>query len=150
MKIIQTTFQLYDQIKHGSKIDGLQDKLHANLHSLHDYIECVGDLFKHKFLVFLCNHTELHWYAFVVVNPSVIYFRGQTSKKSIENSGIFAGWTVFDSTGWRRSNPKDDGLMKMIETTINATSGIRFFLNFCATYLYSKEIQRTERNRSLH
>ena len=72
-KIIQTTFQMYQEIKRGNETTGLQDKLQANLHTLRDYIECVGDLFEHKFLLFLCNHTELHWYTFVVVNPSVIY-----------------------------------------------------------------------------
>ena len=138
-KIIQKTFQMYQEIKRGNETTGLQDKLQANLHTLRDYIECVGDLFEHKFLLFLCNHTELHWYTFVVVNPSVIYLKGQQRKETNENSGMFAGWTVFDSTRWRRCNKKDDGLMKTTDSTFNATSGIPFFLNFCATYLYSKE-----------
>ena len=141
-KIMQETYQLYDNIKHGNKTAGLHDRLNVNLHSLHDYIECVGDLFKHKFLLFLCNHSEIHWYTFVVVNPSVIYLRGHSTKKWNDNSHIFAGWSVFDWTGWRKTNQpnlKDNGLMMMTESKFDASCGIHFFLNFCATYLYSKE-----------
>ena len=45
-----------------------------------DYIECAGDLFEHKFLVFFCNHAKFYWYTFIMVNLSVIYWRGHNSK----------------------------------------------------------------------
>ena len=85
-KILQNAFQWYDQIKCNGGTDDLHAKLKSNLHSLCDYIECVGDLFKHKFLVFLCNRTEMHWYTFVMVNPSVIYLRGTEVKSHMSGS----------------------------------------------------------------
>ena len=126
-KIMQNAFQWYHQIKHNCKTDGLHAKLKGNLHSLCDYIECVSDLFEHKFLVFLCDCTETHWYTFVVVNPSVIYLRGHSSKKWKGNNGLFGGWSVFDSTGWSKGNQpnaRDSSSMMTTECTFDTSGGI--------------------------
>ena len=105
-KIMQNTFQLYDQLKHRSTTAALHDKFKGNLHSLHDYIECVGDLFEHKFLVFLCNCTELHWYTFVVVNPSLMYLRGHSSKNGmITVVYLPVGWSSTLWPGAEQINP---------------------------------------------
>ena len=61
----------------------LSKKLKGHLHYLHNYIECVGDLFEHKFLVFLWNCSNFHWITFIMVNPSVIYLRGDSTKNGI-------------------------------------------------------------------
>ena len=80
-KIMENTFQLYVHIKNGGTTNALLEKLKGIIHSLCNYIECASNLFKRKFLVFLCNCAEFHWFTFVMVNPSVIYWRGHSSKK---------------------------------------------------------------------
>ena len=113
--MMKETFELYDQIKHESRTE-LCAKLKGHLQYLRDYIECVGDLFKHKFLVFLCNPSSFHWITFIMVNPSVIYLRGDSSKKQNDNKGQFTSWSVLDSTGYSKTN-----LQKAKETRLMTT-----------------------------
>ena len=96
-KMMQETFQFYDQIKHEGRTD-LCEKWKGHLQYLQDYIECVGDLFEHKFLVFLCNPSSFHWITFVMINPSLIYLRGDSSKNRMTILvNLLVGWS---STLW--------------------------------------------------
>ena len=54
---MKETYELYVKVKCDPK-DEWQNKLKKNLQYLHGYIECMGDLFEHKFLVFVCTHTS--------------------------------------------------------------------------------------------
>ena len=83
-KMMQESYQFYDQFKHKGQTMDLSKKLKGHLHHLRDYIECVGDLFEHKFLVFLCNCSNFHWITFIMVNPSVIYLRGDSTKTELQ------------------------------------------------------------------
>ena len=141
-KRMQHAYALYDHLKHDHRTDDMETKLKNNLHSFCDYIKCVCDLFEHKFLVFLCNCTETHWFTFIMVNLSVVYSRGHPSKKWKGNTNLLDGWSVFNSMGWskgKQPNAKESSLIMTTESAFNAFCGTRFFLNFCATYLYSKD-----------
>ena len=139
--MMKETYELYVKVKRDPK-EEWREKLKGHLQYLRDYVECVGDLFEHKFLVFVCNPSSFHWNTYVVVNPSVIYLRGENSNRQEDKQGQFAGWSVFDSLGYSRTNlptTKNQGLMPTIDCKFDVSTGIRFFLNFAAMYLYSKE-----------
>jgi hypothetical protein len=78
----------------------------------------------------------------MVVNPFLIYNKGHPTKPWKDDSNTFAGWCVFDSTAWTEAEQpqaKESGLILTTQSHYNASYGIRFFLNFCASYLYSKD-----------
>jgi hemerythrin-like domain-containing protein len=49
------------------------------------YVDSVHDLFEHKFLVFLCNPSEMHWITIVVVSSSLLY-NSDHKRKTIQPS----------------------------------------------------------------
>ena len=139
--MMKETYELYVKVKRDPK-EEWREKLKGHLQYLRDYVECMGDLFEHKFLVFICNPSSFHWNTYVMVNPSVIYLRGENSNRPDGKQGQFAGWSVFDSLGYSRTNlptTKKKGLMPTMDCKFDVSTGVRFFLNFAAMYLYSKE-----------
>jgi hypothetical protein len=101
------------------------------------YVDSVRDLFEHKFLVFLCNPTHAHWISYVVVNPLLVYQKGKPGSTSqADESDAFAGWCLFDSLSTTKTST---GLIDTTSCESHPYHGIHYFLNVCASYLYSQE-----------
>ena len=78
----------------------------------------------------------------MVVNPFLIYNKGHPTKTWKHDNNIFGSWCVFNSRAWTKAEQpqaKESGLKSTTQLHFNASYGIWFFLNFCATYLYSKD-----------
>ena len=91
---MKETYELYLNLKDEDKVEW-REKLNQNLRYLRNYVECVGDLFEHKFLVFICNPSTFHWNTFVMVNPSVIYLISRTAiYQMTKNVSLLVGWCL--------------------------------------------------------
>jgi hypothetical protein len=104
-----------------------------NIQMFCQYVDCVRDLFEHKFLVFLCNPSDFHWISYVVVNPFLIYKKGKTEMTSKgDESDPFAGWCLFDFTAWTQieaKNARETGLIPTTRSKCKSWHGIQYFLS---------------------
>ena len=84
----------------------------------------------------------------MVVNPFLIYKKGKTETTSKgDESDTFAGWSLFDSTAWTKfeeKNAKETGLIPTTRSKCYGYHGIQYFLNVCASYLYSQDDSENE------
>jgi hypothetical protein len=110
-----------------------------NLECIQKYIDSKLDILEHKFLVFLCNQSNMHWVSVVVVNPFLVfdhYLVGRMGTMGGEDD--FVGWCVFNSNP-RQDEESENGFQGTIFTKNKASYGVRLFLNICASYLKAKK-----------
>ena len=111
---------------------------------IQDYIDSRLDIFKHKFLVFVCNQSQMHWVSVVVINPFLVFDqhlaegKDDSDKHGALGDEDFAGWCVLNSNG-NLEEREQNGFQGTVFTKNKASYGVRLFLNICASYLKAKK-----------
>jgi hypothetical protein len=150
---MKTFFEVTQRIAKKEKEEKDEEKYKFYIQYFAQYMDTVRDLFEHKFLVFLCNPSDMHWMAIVVVNPSLRYNSVHTLKT--ENPGEtenFCGFCVFDSTAMSDVDMPEamaKGLIPTLKSKYRAEYGVHLFLNCCASYLYSIDKEETSEGKEV-
>ena len=114
---MKKAYKLAYKIGKGKAFGDEVDKYKNIICGFCDYLDCVHDLFEHKFLVFLCNPSDIHWFTFVMVNQLLIYNKGHLTKTWKEDNNVFAGWCVFDFLAWTKAEQPQAKETGLISTT---------------------------------
>jgi hypothetical protein len=140
--VTQTIASIYpDMVKvdGGTATKQEHDQYIADLDKLKHYIDTRLDIFKCKFLVFVCNVSNMHWLSVVVINPFLVYdkFLEGNGKQDVSNVEM-ARWCVLNS------NPHSNeihmnGFQGTCFTRNKASYGVQLFLTVCASYLKAKK-----------
>jgi hypothetical protein len=107
----------------------------SNMSSLMKIIDSSLDIFERKFIVFLCNIRRNHWISVVVVNPFLIsrpYLKGHDELADSAHDDL-CGWCIFDSISTNPKEKTDQGFGGTFFTKLDASLGVRLFLNICAS-----------------
>jgi hypothetical protein len=140
-KHMKTFFEITECIAKEKRQPKDDQRYNVYIEYFSQYVDSVHDLFEHKFLLFLCNPSEMHWITIVVVNPSLLYNSVHKSK-TIQpgQTDNFCGFSVFDSMAMSKQDlpeAKAKGLIPTSNAKYRISYGVHLFLNFCASYLYS-------------
>jgi hypothetical protein len=132
------------KIVHGNATDKDVISYNYMVKGIQDYIDSRLDIFEHKFLVFVCNQSQMHWVSVVVINPFLVFDQYLAEGKDDHGrhgawgDEDFVGWCVFNSNT-RQEEREQDGFQGTMYTKNKASYGVQLFLNICALYLKAKK-----------
>jgi flagellar assembly factor FliW len=130
-----------------------KNKYNTMIADIENYIDARLDMLEKKFLVFECNQSEYHWVSVVVINPFLVVDQYLPKVKDAYDlhraegeEDDFVGRCVLNSNGSTKER-EENGLQGTQFTTNQASYGVWFFLNLCASYLNPKSKMREMEKR---
>jgi hypothetical protein len=70
---VSLVYGVLPSILEGNSTEADHDTFKYSIEKIQDYIDSKLDTFEHKFLVFVCNTSQMHWVSVDVINPFLVF-----------------------------------------------------------------------------
>lgn len=123
---VAIVYEVMPRILDGSATDKDCSTYNCNIEGIQDYTDSRLDIFEHKFLVFVCNQSQMHWVSVVVINPFLVFDqylaegKDDHGRHGASGDEDFVRWCVFNSNG-RSKEREQDGFQGTMYTNNKAS-----------------------------